>query len=512
VISLGVTVVFSMMVIAVIESARSNSRTATMSVGRMSAYHLAEAGVNNAMSVLRAPTNNALDDYVFCPDATTLPSLAAGTFPCKHTDTYSSGKVVWYGTLYRDASAGSAYWDLFSTGHARNPYGGADYQKTLRATIPVVPVTTQPLNNPSWNYIFSRNSGSGVALSGCDMTLQNSVNVTSPLYVMGNLCLKNTAKISKGPLIVKGSLDLQQSGNQVGAAGADVNEAHIGRGCRYLAQSLHIPCVYGQGGTTPARDNLWATILDSSPPAVTPPTVNWNDWYLNGSPGPYYPCAAPQPGDPLNPSFLFDNPVGVVSDSDTNKLAYKNDNQGIANLTPSSSYQCRTVNGELSWDYPSKVLTVSGTIYLDGSAKVDVGGIVRYKGEATIYTSGTMLVKNTQLCGFSAGATCTFASWDSTKDLLGFVANGNGSLPVDNQVPNGDGVQFVSSYFQGAVYATNIIDIGTTATVDGPLDGSTVILGQSSTSTFNGYTFVPVGMPGNPTVYAVAQLPQITGG
>ena len=79
-------------------------------------------------------------------------------------------------------------------------------------------------------------------------------------------------------------------------------------------------------------------------------------------------------------------------------------------------------------------------------------------------------------------------------------------------MPSGDGVQFVSSYFQGAVYATNIIEIGTTATVDGPLDGSTVILGQSSTSTFNGYTFVPVGMPGNPTIFALAQTPQVTGG
>ncbi len=507
VIALGVTVVLSMTVVTVIESARSNSRNATMSGGRASAYDLAEAGVNNAMSVLRVPTNNALDKYVFCTDSGSLPTL-----PCKRTDTYSSGKVIWYGTLYQNAAAGTAYWDLFSTGYVRNPYGGADYQKTIRATIPVVPVTTQPLNNPSWNYIFSRATGSGVALSGCDMTLQNSVNVTSPLYVMGNLCLKNTAKISKGPLIVKGSMDLQQSANQAGAAGADLNEAHIGRGCRYLSQSLHNPCVYGAGGTPGARDNIWATILDATPPAVTPPTVQWNDWYLNGSPGPYYPCAAAQAGDPPNPSFLFDNPVGVASDTDANKLSYKNDNQGIANLTPGSSYKCKTVNGEISWDYPNKVLTVSGTIFLDGSAKVDIGGIVRYKGQATIYTSGTVLVKNTQLCGYSAGASCTFNSWDSTKDLLGFVANGNGSVAADNQVPSGDGVQFVSAYFQGAVYATNIVDIGTTSTVDGPLDGSTVILGQSSTSTFNGFTFVPVGMPGNPTIYALAQLPQVTGG
>src|SRR5947209_3018907 len=332
VIALGVTVVLSMTVVTVIEAASSNSSSATMSGGRASAYDLAEAGVSNAMSILRLPTNNALDKYVFCTDSGSLPTL-----PCKHTDTYSSGKVVWYGTLYRNPTAGTAYWDLFSTGYVRNPYGGADYQKTLRATIPVVPVTTQPLNNPAWNYIFSRSTGSGVALSGCDTTLQNSVNVTSPLYVMGNLCLKNTAKISKGPLIVLGSLDLQQSGTQVGAAGADLSEAHVGRGCRYLAQSLHTPCVYGQGGTIPARDDIWATILDSSPPVVTPPTVNWNDWYLNGSPGPYYPCAAPQPGEPLNPAFLFDSPVGVVTDSDTNKLSYKNDNQGIANLTPGAS-------------------------------------------------------------------------------------------------------------------------------------------------------------------------------
>jgi len=507
VIALGVTVVLSMTVVTVIESARSNSRNATMSGGRASAYDLAEAGISNAMSILRVPTNNALDKYVFCTDSGSLPTL-----PCKRTDTYSSGKVIWYGTLYQNAAAGTAYWDLFSTGYVRNPYGGADYQKTIRATIPVVPVTTQPLNNPSWNYIFSRATGSGVALSGCDMTLQNSVNVTSPLYVMGNLCLKNTAKISKGPLIVKGSMDLQQSNNQAGAAGADLNEAHIGRGCRYLSQSLHNPCVYGAGGGTGTHDNVWATILDGSPPAVTPPSVQWNDWYLNGSPGPYYSCAAPQAGDPPNPSFLFDSPVGVASDTDANKLGYKNDNQGVANLTPGSSYQCKTVNGEISWDYASKVLTLNGTIFLDGSAKVDIGGVVRYKGQATIYTSGTVLVKNTQLCGYSSGASCTFGSWDSTKDLLGFVANGNGSVPADNQVPGGDGVQFVSAYFQGAVYATNIVDIGTTSTVDGPLDGSTVILGQSSTSTFNGFTFVPVGMPGNPTVYALAQLPQVTGG
>jgi len=512
VIALGVTIVLSMTVVTVIESATSNQRSSTMTGGRSAAYNLAEAGLNNAMAVLRLPANNSLDMYVFCTDTTVLPTVAAGTYPCKRTDTYSAGTVTWYGNLYQNPAAGTAYWDLFSTGHVRNPFGGVDYQKTIRATIPVVPTTTQPLNNPSWNYIFSRAPGTGVAFSGCDMTLANSVDVTAPLYVMGNLCLQNTAKISKGPLIVKGSMDLQANGNQVGAAGADINAAHIGKGCRYRAQAQHNPCVYGLGGTTPVRDNVWATVLDATPPNVTAPTVDWNNWYLNASPGPYYACAAPQAGDPANPAFAFDNPVGVASDTDANKLTYKNDNQGIANLTPSSSYKCETVGGEISWDYPTKVLTLSGTIFIDGSAKVDIGGTVRYKGQATIYTSGTVLIKNTKLCGYSSGPTCVIGNWDSVQDLLGFVVNGNGSLPADSQVPGGDGAQFVSAYFQGAVYATNIVDIGTTSIVDGPLDGSTVILGQSSNSTFSGFTFVPVGMPGNPTVYALAQTPQMTGG
>src|SRR5207244_7292193 len=153
------------------------------------------------------------------------------------------------------------------------------------------PLTTQSRSDPARNLISSAATARAVAYSGCDMTLANSVNVTAPLYVMGNLCLQNTAKISKGPLIVKGSLDLQATNNQVGAAGADVNEAHIGKGCRYKAQSLHNPCVYGAGGGAGPKDNVWATILDATPPAVTAPTVQWNDWYLNGSAGPYSACA-----------------------------------------------------------------------------------------------------------------------------------------------------------------------------------------------------------------------------
>jgi Tfp pilus assembly protein PilX len=70
-----VTVVLSMTVVTVIESSTSNQRSSTMTSGRSAAYNLAEAGLNNAMSILRLPTNNALDKYVFCADAASLPTL-----------------------------------------------------------------------------------------------------------------------------------------------------------------------------------------------------------------------------------------------------------------------------------------------------------------------------------------------------------------------------------------------------------------------------------------------------
>jgi len=501
--TLGIITVLAIATTTAIYYTSTNSRSSQTSKAGQTAYGLAEAGLNNALAILSLPTNNALDKYVFCADSSSLPPL-----PCVRTDTYGSGSVTWSGTLVQNPAAGTAYWSLTSSGYVRNPNGNnlSNVRKTINANIPVVPTITQPLNNPSWNYVMSRATGSGVAFSGCDMTLQNSVNVTSPLYVMGNLCLKNSAKITAGLLNVVGSVDQQSTQNTIGAAGADLPGAHIGRGCRYTGQSSHNPCLYGPAGSPNFKDNVWANPLDSTATSLTPPTVLWNDWYLNASPGPYYPCQTVSGTPPT-----FDSPVAAASDSDATKLTYKNNNAGLINLTPSSSYTCKNTNGELSWNASTKVLTVKGTIFIDGSAAVTNGSTNTYTGEATIYLSGTLLIKNSQLCAGSSNTSCATSGWDSSQNLLCFVVNGNGSTGTpDSQVSSGDSVQLVSGRFEGAVYGTNAIDIGTTSLVDGPVDGSSILLGQSSSSTFSGFNFVPVGMPGNNSVYATPLAPQFT--
>jgi hypothetical protein len=60
---------------------------------------------------------------------------------------------------------------------------------------------------------------------------------------------------------------------------------------------------------------------------------------------------------------------------------------------------------------------------------------------------------------------------------------------------------------QGAAYANGNVDIGTTSTFAGPLVGSSVILGQSVTTSFPSISIVPDGMPSNPTAYAEADPP-----
>ena len=95
------------------------------------------------------------------------------------------------------------------------------------------------------------------------------------------------------------------------------------------------------------------------------------------------------------------------------------------------------------------------------------------------------------------------AGWDPNSRLLVLVADGKGG-----QVPANDSIQLVSAVFQGALYATNAIENDTTSNVIGPMIGSTVILGQSVTTSFPAIRIVPTGMPAlQNTIYAQPRPP-----
>jgi Tfp pilus assembly protein PilX len=480
-----------------------------LSLSRDGAYRLAEAGINNAMSVLGDPPdpntgigNNALDPNVFCG----IPGKTyTSTSPCTIKDTYTNGYVIWTGTL----SQATATWSITSTGYVRNPNVTVTTQystKTLTASVAVHPTLTQPLNTPVWNYIYATKPAS--ANGACDEDLFNSVQIASPFYVEGNLCLHQTSSIMRGPLVVKGKLSMDsQTQNYAGTSASKLSDAHIVGSCT-VKNTTHSPCLNN------GADNLYATVLDTTPPtSLSPPVPNWSNWYLNASPGPFMPCQTLNGQAPLNPlTFDNDQPTDPAA-TDATKLLKANDSVAAQDLTPGWNYRCQTAAGELSWDNTSKTMTIKGTIYIDGDVYIQNGAINRYTGQGVIYVGGTVMIKNSSLCGAVYNSACDMRTyqaspqqgWDPNSNLICFVAKTIASGTA--QVNIGDSIQLVSSIMQGAAYAAGNIELGTTSNVDGPMVGYQVLLGQSVTTSFPSITIVPQGMPSNPTAYAQVDPP-----
>ena len=570
VMAIGITSVLGIAGATAVAYSTSGAQESQQSGARQNAFSLAEAGINNSMAVLNLPTNNALDADTLNRCTTNETKYGtAGASPTSISswrhDTYANGTVDWCGTLNRS----TAQWYLTSIGNMKNPGRTGYVTRMLQATVSVVPTLTQPLNNPSWNYVYATRTG-----NTCDQTLSNNVSGGSWMYIAGNLCLSQNVGIGATKLIVGGNLDLDNNA-YVGAntSLATRAEAYVGGNCRYqkVSSTWHT-CTGNQDGY-----NIFSKLSDGSTigvnhstPVVAPPAADFATWYENAIPGPASSCSTSS-GTP--PTF------------DTN---YPNRDNSVAtpfDLTPASSYTCRVgpganttvssamtaaqttitvpsatgfptsgtfrirvddenmtvtagagtttwtitravnsttaathaagasvywddadTSGELSWNATSKTLTVKGTIFIDGSAKISQNS--NYNGQATLYLSGTMLF-NASLCGVPTGASCVFANWNPNAEMFTIVANGTGG-----QVNTGDSIYFANNqYFQGGLFGTGNVEYSNNSNSDGPIMGSQIILANNVvTNSFPNITLVPVGMPGNPAVFAQPNPPQFFSG
>ena len=223
ILTLGILLATSFMLVTVIQYSSDAGRGANRSKADQVAYALAESGINNAMSVLANPTNNALN-------STLLPARVS---------TYENGTVTWSGSF----NPMNARWTLTSVSTVRNPTGptAAPVSRRIVGQVDVVPTLSQPLNSQAWNYIYSRGTG-----NTCDMTIQQTVAINSPLLVSGNLCLQNSSSVLKGPLVVGGSVTMT-NGNTIGTAANKISLAAIGNGCSKSnpAAASQNPCTGG---------------------------------------------------------------------------------------------------------------------------------------------------------------------------------------------------------------------------------------------------------------------------
>jgi hypothetical protein len=461
----------------------TNARSVEYSVRNASAYDLAEAGIDEMMAILSKPTNNAL-----------MPGLLPET-----THSYDGGTVTWSGTLNQLTQT----WSLSSTGRIDNPTsaGASDVTRTLTAKVPVTPTLTQPLNNPAWNYIYATGTG-----QPCDMTVSNNVSGSSRLYVEGNLCLSNNVSITQTSLLVKGNLDLSNNA-QVGASTSMSTrvETFVGGNCRYGGASWATPCSGDQDARriySKMNGPSYVVGVSNTVPVIAAPSADVTAWYANSIPGPALDCSSA-------------NGVRTGTPPTWDNDGVRNNSVPVFELTPSTSYSCRvgpatSPSGELSWNATTKVLTVYGTMFIDGSIKLTNGTLNSYNGQATIYLSGTVYMNNnTKLCGGVSGSSCDFSAWNPNTEMLTFVAGGSGGL-----AGTGNGILIENGgQFQGGLFSQYAVRFSNNSRSDGPIVGSTMIFDNNvQNDQFPTITTVPVGMPGNPAVYAQPNPPQLYSG
>ena len=467
----------------------SNSKAADRSEADQIAYALAEAGLANGAAVLSNPDNNALS-------ATVLPNSEPDESNPAHASYITEmegGTVKWWGVLT------GSQWLMHGLGIVKDPTGRTEpVRREVTSTIKIQPTLKQNLNNNAWNFMLAKNTGSP---TGCDVTFENSIAVDTSLFILGNLCFYNSSSIVKAAapdltsLYVQGKVTfLTGSTGTVGTNAAKISSATIVGGCKV-------------GGT--ATSGTWTTPCSSSTrvyadtiasaPIVNDggPTADFDFWYLNAKPGPRQACTT---------SSNFNATAFESSGSTT-----RNNSAATFNLTPSSNYTCRYYDvypnetdllGELSWNNTTKTLTAVGVIYIDGSAYVSNNSVNKYEGLATLYLSGTFTISgNAQLCGGIADGNCDFGAWNPNDDNFGIV--------TDGQNADGYGVSLLNSArYQGSIYATHGVLAENSTQYDGPIVAGTFKLENNIvTHEFPTITSVPVGWPGNPTVYAEPQPP-----
>jgi hypothetical protein len=514
VMAIGIMLVLTIALTTTIYFSSASARHASSSNAGQKAYALAEAGVNNAIAVLHAS---------YDPPATPTFPTAPGPNPAylpSGQAAYEGGScsapvnncATWSGTI-DGPLAGLPWhwqWTITATGTVQNPTGPGTtpVTRTATAVVPIVfPPTTPVSSDGPLNFFYS----------GSDMWFENSVHEKAPVYVMRDLHLESTAAIdgrgndgAANKAAVGRDLYLKGPQNQIGLTGGTdprMAEVHVVHQCSSKANPTLHDCGPSQAAwdtnkiyVEPGKaDNVIPPGFLSYTPTLTPARMFL--WYQNADLGPYSPCTIKTGSPPI-----FDTASGVPDNSVNLSATPTN----AINLTPpGASYTCQswagsTLLGQLDWNSSTKLLTIKGTIFIDGSIYIAPGGTARYTGVATIIASGTFGMKGDTICATHPGYTgaCDYTAtspWDPTKSALVIVANGaagagNGQGDGSDFNP-GEGIEIKSADFQGALIANHTIRAETTSKVQGPMISiyDAVWAGQSNALIFPDILFAPSG-------------------
>jgi hypothetical protein len=373
---MGTLTIMTAGVIAYMTSSQQ-SFTRDKSVNR--SVDVAEAGVNNAVSIL-----STFDNLVSQPVNTVVPSGATVTSPSTWQSFTLDGITGKY--MAQKTVAGSSGTWLIT---AQATQGGVTRQ--LQEQVVATPGSTIP----SAVYGYGLYVGGS---SGCT-NIQGNYSVTANIYIANSLCPGGNVNINAATpnaytLYVGGSYQ-GTNNTQVGSAAIPFARASIVGGCTTQG--------HPQTCSIPANSNVYANAYDSTAQSVTKPSVdlaaiyagaNWN------SPT----CSTG--------SFVFDNNTT------------RNMSVGTVSLD-SGNYNCTVAGaggGTLAYNTATNVLTVSGTIFIDGNLSEGSPSNFKYSGSGVIYANGTVSTSG-DICGPGrtvSGNSCA-GTWNTTPPTGGVL-------------------------------------------------------------------------------------------
>ena len=294
--ALGVTMVLAALSTAVFTYTTTNQGSAYRAQADQKAYGLAETGLSYALSRLQ----NAADPTNTGNVPSTTVALTGGS------------------TTYSGSLTGST-WTLTSTGTVANPSGPASANVARTVSMQAAITTTTQADMRPWDYLFVDQP------SGC-INLQQSVTITVSMYVRGSLCMSNTANIQGPEVDVLGNLSVANTAS-IGTVGDPIDRFEASGTCSNSGSVV---------ACGPAS-RVYAGIIGTSPPNISKPVADLPYWYANAQLGPQSACTTG--------SF----PGGFDNDSTLNVSG------GEIDLTPSSAYDCRKLDGsgnivaQLTW-------------------------------------------------------------------------------------------------------------------------------------------------------------------
>lgn len=496
-----------------------NQRNSNLQKTQQVAASLAEAGINNGVSVLSNPSNQGQLET-----STLLPGSASAYQTRYSGGTPTSGCVTnvpcvqWWGNL---TTGTNVFWTLHAKATVPNPTGAAAIVKTMSAQVTVNPPSSNSFSVGVWNSVYSPGTG-----QTCDTSINQGVTINVPLYVGGNLCMANQGGVN-APVYVGGNLNISNKQAWIGCTKlnnnqcqtpAPVNSAHIGGWCEGPSGTQYTPCPSEPVSGSTKDTNIYvtnpttwvATGVASDFVGITAPKICWSGsaaevasgactnqppggWYTFASPGPKAPCSTQTAGTPV-----FESTGSTTMDRSVTS---------VFNLTPATSYTCTTSQGQLSWNASSNTLTVVGTIFFDGSITMTTTGNqpITYTGigpctatgscQSVIYASGDISINGEKLCAAVSGNNCDWNNWNPNAKLLIFASDGLTGVTVGPS----------QTSFQGGLYAANTVTTGQGAQTEGPLVSGTktVIVGQQFGGTFPPITIAPFSIQQQPGGFTI---------